>query len=176
VLWSAVRRRTAFADHVMLFARFSVFRNPIAKPLDILLPQIYVRNLQRKKRLNIAGLEAFARSALESCVRKYGENTTSLTDEIFVLLISDRRMESLHRRFLNQTGSTDVITFQHGEIFVSVPMAQRQARRFGTTLIREIQLYIVHGLLHLCGFNDQTAAQTRRMRSAEKAILRQVAV
>jgi probable rRNA maturation factor len=80
-------------------------------------------------------------------------------------------MASLHKKFLNQPGATDVITFQHGEIFVSVPTAQRQARQFETSLREEIQLYIVHGLLHLLGFDDRTRAGARRMRAAESAVL-----
>ncbi len=61
--------------------------------------------------------------------------------EISILLISDRRMSSLHRRFLNKTGSTDVITFDHGEIFISVETAREHARQFRTSTLCEIQLY-----------------------------------
>jgi len=85
-------------------------------------------------------------------------------------------MASLHRRFLHQTGPTDVITFQHGEIFISVPTARRQAREFGTSLNRELQLYIVHGLLHLKGFDDRTPAERRSMRAAEARIMRCILV
>src|SRR5207244_9483596 len=48
--------------------------------------------------------------------------------EVSVWLISDRRMALLHRKFLGQSGPTDVLTFQHGEIFISVDTAQRHAR------------------------------------------------
>ena len=47
--------------------------------------------------------------------------------EIFVLLISDRRMARLHRQFLNKAGPTDVLTFEHGEIFISVERARDHA-------------------------------------------------
>jgi probable rRNA maturation factor len=92
--------------------------------------------------------------------------------EVFVWLISDRRMAQVHRQFLGQTGPTDVLTFQHGEIFISVEMAKRQARTFGNSLTRELQLYIVHGLLHLHGFDDRTQADARKMHTTEKKILR----
>jgi probable rRNA maturation factor len=97
-----------------------------------------------------------------------------VTDEIFVLLISDARMTRLHEQFLHQSGATDVITFQHGEIFISVPTAFRQARQFGTTLLQELQLYIVHGLLHLHGFDDRTDRDRRQMRAAESMVLGRV--
>jgi probable rRNA maturation factor len=81
-------------------------------------------------------------------------------------------MADLHRQYMNQPAPTDVITFQHGEIFISVQTAKRQARQFQTSMMRELQLYVVHGLLHLHGFDDQTAPDTRRMRAAESAVLR----
>ncbi len=90
---------------------------------------------------------------------------------IFVWLISDRRMSRLHRQFLGETGPTDVLTFQHGEIFISVEMAKRHARLFGNSIMRELQLYIVHGLLHLHGFDDRTQSGARKMKKAQEKIL-----
>jgi len=64
------------------------------------------------------------------------------------------------------------MTFQHGEIFISVDTARRHARAFGNSLLRELKLYIVHGLLHLHGFDDQTPAEARKMKAAQERILR----
>ena len=77
-------------------------------------------------------------------------------------------MALLHRKFLGQRGPTDVMTFQHGEIFISVETARRHARAFGNSLLREIKLYIVHGLLHLHGFDDQTQAEAHKMKTAQE--------
>jgi probable rRNA maturation factor len=138
-----------------------------------LLRKIRVQNAQRKIRVNVADLEAFAERALLHCFRagRTMPVTTAKVREIFVWLISDRRMAELHRRFLNQSGPTDVITFQHGEIFISLPTARRNARRFGNPLRGELELYIVHGLLHLCGFDDSNKRVARKMRAAEERVL-----
>jgi len=80
-------------------------------------------------------------------------------------------MARLHRQFLGQAGPTDVLTFQHGEIFISVETAKRHGRKFGNSLIGELQLYIVHGLLHLHGFNDRTPGEAREMARIQKKIL-----
>ena len=80
-------------------------------------------------------------------------------------------MASLHRQFLNQSGPTDVLTFQHGEIFISIETARRQARAFGNSLTRELRLYIVHGLLHLHGFDDRKRTDARKMERIQKRIL-----
>jgi len=80
-------------------------------------------------------------------------------------------MSRLHLQFLGQTGPTDVLTFQHGEIFISVEIAKRHARMFENPFARELQLYIVHGLLHLHGFDDQTKDGARKMKKVQEKIL-----
>jgi probable rRNA maturation factor len=136
-------------------------------------PQIGVRNLQRKISLNAAGLEKFAAKALRCCLERHKRKETELSRlrSVFVWLVSDRRMSRLHRQFLGQRGATDVLTFQHGEIFISVATAKRHARAFGNSLTRELQLYIVHGLLHLNGFDDRTQPGARRMEKMQAKIL-----
>ena len=89
---------------------------------------------------------------------------------ISILLISDRRMSSLHRRFLNTAGPTDVITFDHGEIVISAETARKHARRFKSSTLREIQLYIVHGLLHLNGHEDRSKRGARKMEIVQQKI------
>jgi probable rRNA maturation factor len=134
--------------------------------------QIVVRNLQRAERVHTSSLQAAAEKALGLCL-KVGSKKTQLhkLKEISVLLISDRRMTALHRRFLQQEGITDVITFDHGEIFISTETARRQARQFGNTLQRELTLYIVHGFLHLHGFDDRSARDAARMRKTQENIM-----
>jgi probable rRNA maturation factor len=83
-------------------------------------------------------------------------------------------MSRLHRQFLGEIGPTDVLTFQHGEIFISVERAKRHAQAFGNTLVRELQLYIIHGLLHLHGFDDRTPAEARKMQRTQERILHSV--
>jgi len=136
-------------------------------------PKIIVHNLQRAVPLNVADLENFAAKALRFCLQLRKSEPTNLTKlrEISILFISDRRMALLHRRFLNQSGPTDVITFQHGEIFIAAQRARQHARTFGNSLGREVRLYIVHGFLHLHGFDDRSEADARKMKAAQEKIL-----
>ena len=137
-------------------------------------PEIFVRNRQRKIRVNVAELQDFATKAVRKSLQLRDEENTDLRrlDAVFVWLISDRRMTSLHRRFMHQTGPTDVLTFRHGEIFISVETAKRHARAFGTLLASELRLYIVHGLLHLHGFDDRMQPGAREMERTQEKILR----
>jgi probable rRNA maturation factor len=138
------------------------------------VPEISVHNLQRKISVNVAELEKFAGNAVQHSLELHQRQQTDLRklSEIFIWLISDGRMALLHRKFLGQSGPTDVLTFQHGEIFISVDTARGHARAFGNSLLRELKLYIVHGLLHLHGFDDRTPAEVRKMKKAQEKILR----
>ena len=138
------------------------------------VPEIIVHNLQRKISVNVAELEKFASNAVQHSLQLHQRQRTDLRKlaEIFIWLISDRRMALLHRKFLGQSGPTDILTFQHGEIFISVETAQRHAGAFGNSLLRELKLYIVHGLLHLHRFDDQTPRKAHKMKAAQEKILR----
>lgn len=99
--------------------------------------------------------------------------------EVDVILVSDRALAALHAQFLGDPSPTDVMAFDLGadadgpgaEIYVSVDCARRVARTRGVTAERELLLYVVHGALHLCGFDDHADADRKRMRAAEARVL-----
>jgi probable rRNA maturation factor len=136
-------------------------------------PGISVVNRQRTARVDVATLRDFAERALAACLDRPQRKSGCLADlgQVEVVLVSDKRIAQIHRRFMNDPGPTDVITFQHGEIVISIQTAKRQARRFGTTLDRELRLYIVHGLLHLQGFDDKTAAGAAEMKRVQEWVV-----
>lgn len=136
-------------------------------------PAIVVQNVQRKVQIDLTALQRFAEQALQLCLRIRPIGTLRLDKlrEIFVLIVSDRRIGGLNRQFLRESGPTDVITFEHGEIVISAETARRHARQFGNSLLRELQLYVVHGLLHLHGFDDRNRVGARKMKKAQERIL-----
>jgi probable rRNA maturation factor len=93
-------------------------------------------------------------------------------------------MSELHRRFMNVSGPTDVLTFPieldargralGGEVYVCVPEARRGAKSHGTRVADEVLLYALHGMLHLCGFDDRTPAEFQRMHRTEDRILTRI--
>jgi probable rRNA maturation factor len=91
-----------------------------------------------------------------------------------VAFLGDRALARLHARFLRDASPTDVITFagdpahrSAGEICVSVDAAARRTGAATDRLSREITLYVVHGWLHLAGYDDTRPAAKRAMRRAE---------
>lgn len=106
--------------------------------------------------------------------------------ELSVLFIGDRAMRSLNRAWRGKDRTTDVLsfslregTFSHirpemlGDIVVSVPVAARQAREEGHSLSREIDRLLVHGLVHLLGYDHERGPQeARRMSNKERELLK----
>jgi len=108
-----------------------------------------------------------------------------LTD-LSIALVGDKTMSALHQQFMNIPGPTDVLTFPlelnangkpiSGEVVICVPEARRRCRETKTELHKELLLYALHGLLHLCGFDDRTDRQFRRMHAMEDEILTRLGV
>jgi probable rRNA maturation factor len=99
--------------------------------------------------------------------------------ELSLAFMTDAELAGLHGQFLGDPAPTDVITFEGdtggataGEICVSVDAAVRQVGRGQRKLSEEITLYVVHGWLHLAGYDDLNAAAKRGMRRAEGRAMR----
>ncbi len=104
--------------------------------------------------------------------------------DISIAFMGDGRIRRLNHLYRGKDRATDVLAFPLGEgrrpkggrpvsgdIAISVDRARKQAKRFGSTFKREIYLYIIHGLLHLGGYDDEKAHSERAMRRKETEIL-----
>jgi len=99
--------------------------------------------------------------------------------DLSVAFLTDGALARLHGRFLDDASPTDVITFagdtalgQAGEICVSADAALRHAGGSARDYSRELTLYVVHGWLHLAGYDDTRPAAKRAMRRAESRAMR----
>ena len=137
-----------------------------------------LRNRQRVRPVETRLFRRLAMWALKESFRR--------TDfELGLHLIGAEEMACLNETFLDHEGSTDVITFDNrdpgagaelrGEIFISLDDAVKQAREFGTTWQSELTRYLLHGLLHLHGFDDLMPSARRLMKREENRLLREAA-
>ncbi len=103
--------------------------------------------------------------------------------EVDVALVDDATIARLNRRHLGHHGPTDVLAFPGtgqagdrtiGEVVVSLDRAREQAREAGWPLRHEVALLVVHGVLHLRGYDDRTPQDSARMRAAEHRVLRRL--
>jgi len=108
-----------------------------------------------------------------------------------ITFTDDAGIEPVNVKFLNHEGPTDVISFDYlddydedladpedpyvlGDLLISLETAERQAKEFGTNFNDEAILYIIHGILHLCGYDDHEENDIREMRAAEQRTMQVV--
>jgi probable rRNA maturation factor len=120
--------------------------------------EITILNRQRATRIATTPLGAFLRRAA-------AELRGPASFGLAVCLVSDRRMRQLHRRFRGRDRTTDVLSFATrvarprvllGDLVIAVPTAARQARQHGHSLSRELKILLLHGYLHLLGYDHET--------------------
>lgn len=116
-----------------------------------------------------------------------GERTLSALgrprNEVSVLLVNDRAIRRLHKAYLKYDYPTDVLAFPQqvgspspqahllGDVVISVETAARQAKEHGHSLSHELALLLIHGILHLFGYDDTTPAGHRRMWAKQATLL-----
>lgn len=101
------------------------------------------------------------------------------TGEVFFLFCSDEYLYKMNLQYLAHDTYTDIITFDlsesseyiSGEMYISLDRVNENASRHGTSLNDEIHRVMVHGILHLLGFNDKTEIDEREMRHQEEKCL-----
>lgn len=137
---------------------------------------VELANLQRRVPISPRRIGRTARRALRDLGRSDALVNLTFVDDAFI-----RR---LNRRFSGHDRPTDVLAFPldvpgpsrlWGEIVISAETAGRQARRLGIAVGLELDLLVVHGLLHLAGYDDREAGEARLMHQREREILEKTA-
>lgn len=130
---------------------------------------------QTGRRFDFERLKAFGESALEAVLAvpepAGGGGTLGKLPVVEVTIVGDEEISRVHEDFMDIPGPTDVITFDHGEIIISIDHAVVQGAENGVSLDRELALYLVHGLLHLRGYDDQSREEAATMSSLQEALL-----
>ncbi len=132
-------------------------------------------NLQKSMRL--------PRKAIREAVDLVAREELERDVLVSLAFVTDRHMARVNEQWLRHHGPTDVISFplaeKHagpddvfGELVISTDRALDEARKRGLSSRRELLLYVVHGMLHLAGFDDLKARDAKRMHRREEEILR----
>jgi probable rRNA maturation factor len=142
--------------------------------------EISLGNAQKRTEVDPAAVRRFARTVLE------GERAE--VDEVGIVFVEDVYSRELNRRFRGIDKPTDVLAFPLsedpdadppdrylGEVYVNVDRAAVQSAEYGVSLSREIARLLVHGLLHLLGYDHEiSAAEAKRMRAREEHFLHEL--
>ena len=144
---------------------------------------LFIKNRQRTIPINVRHLRWLTRSVLQDLL--FIEDF-----DLAIYIVRAPQMAELNKTYLQHEGSTDVITFDyseletrnpkpetvlHGELFISIDDAVAQAREFRTTWPAELARYVIHGILHLRGYDDLKPAARRKMKREEDRLLKKIA-
>lgn len=134
---------------------------------------IHLYNRQRKHRPNLPWLRRAVLAAHPLCLQRAKGPDAPLNEleEIEITIVSDPKIAEVHAEFLEDPTPTDVITFHHGEILVSADTALRQGQEHGQAINEELALYMIHGLMHLGGWDDHTPDEAAEMARQQGAVL-----
>jgi probable rRNA maturation factor len=118
---------------------------------------------------------------LKECARTVLVGEGAREAKVTLAFVDDATIANLNKRFLDHDGPTDVITFPYsqgkkleGEVVIGVEVAQREAAERRYDVNTELCLYVIHGILHLCGYDDRTDRDAAEMRKKERAYLKQL--
>ncbi len=142
--------------------------------------EVAVKNLQRKIPLNLAQASKIAKTIL----LHEGVKKANLS----IAFVSSQKIRALNKKFLKREYVTDVLAFDLkgngvpskkrrkvspvlGDIVISTDAAIQNANDYKSPLAREVVLYIIHGILHLLGYDDHSPRETKRMRKKEQELL-----
>tara|TARA_B100000963_G_scaffold326706_1_gene313953 strand:- start:1859 stop:2275 length:417 start_codon:yes stop_codon:yes gene_type:complete len=99
--------------------------------------------------------------------------------EINFIFCNDDYLQKINEKYLQHTDLTDVITFDYsqrkkliGDIYISIERVKENASKFDTTFKGEIARVMIHGILHLIGYDDKSTTEKKRMREMENKFLK----
>ncbi len=132
--------------------------------------KIIIKNYQKK-------IPIYPKRIKEIILKVLSQEGRKPSGQITICFVDDKRIKALNLRYLHKNAPTDVLSFDLSEakgqgpicadIVVSADTAAGNARAFKTTTSVELKLYVIHGLLHLLGYNDRTPKNKILMRKKE---------
>jgi probable rRNA maturation factor len=138
---------------------------------------VSIANQQERVELDYQRLKAAARAVLEGEMVK--------KSKITLAFMTDAAIHALNKKFLEHDEPTDVITFPYsspkaasleGDIAISTDTAVRAAEERGHATADELVLYVIHGVLHLCGYDDLDEEERKIMRGKESEYLERLKI
>ncbi|MBU0683715.1 MAG: rRNA maturation RNase YbeY [Candidatus Omnitrophota bacterium] len=150
--------------------------------------RINCRNQNKKRKINLSGIKKTAVAVLKNSEKKNAE--------VNIIFVSSQKMRAVHRTYLGKDVSTDVMAFPVesmnkkrqgseesfcpafqggsnflGDIIISSDKAFYNAKIYGTSFKEETALYVIHGLLHLLGYDDVSSEKKKVMKKKENEYL-----
>ena len=115
---------------------------------------------------------------LKKFIEKVIREEMKVPGDLNFILTGDDEIREINMEFMGRDYTTDVIAFNYnkgntinGEIYISIETVFRNSKKYDVTLRKEVVRVIIHGILHLCGYNDQDLEERREMKDKEERYL-----
>jgi len=144
------------------------------RPVESKSPQLEIVSRQRTCRFDLSFIAGMGKAAYPACLKSVFSSSAPLCRLTLIeaTILSDRKIAAVHHEFFDDPTPTDVITFHHGEILIGAGVVTENARRFARTPDEEAALCLIHGLLHLAGWDDLTSADAKKMARRQEQIFK----
>lgn len=132
------------------------------------------------KNLRIYGNKVISKHAIHNLVQSLKEYLEFSITSLDISFVNEAEMNKLNQKHKHHTGSTDILTFDYSnsdlsidaELIISTDDAIKNAKIFHVSIHDELMRLVIHGILHLLGYNDETRADKIVMRRKENLLLR----
>ena len=136
-----------------------------------------IRNLS----VNYKGTIKIDKSLIHKIVKKLAEDLNFKISSMQINFVNSKEMTRINSKYLNHNYSTDIITFNYsgtkneldGEIYISIDDVASNSKRFGVTFIEEVLRIVIHGFLHLLGYDDKDRKDRVTMKRLENRLFNQ---
>ncbi len=127
-----------------------------------------------KESVSIEFNEDLVSNWINSCISQ----VSKITGDLSVIFCNDEYLKTINIKYLNHDYYTDIITFDYsekdtisGDLFISIDRVIENAKLNNVHFINELYRVIIHGVLHLCGYNDKTVKEKKEIREKENFFL-----
>lgn len=130
---------------------------------------------------NLITLDERFENMLQSIANKTAELEGYNQGELSFAFVGNKQIQELNCKYRQVNSPTDVLSFSMddeiwGDIVISIERAQRQAEEYGHSLERELGYLVVHGILHLLGYDHKSPGEKEEMRQKEERVLSELGI
>jgi len=94
--------------------------------------------------------------------------------EVSLAIVGNAKIKEINKKYRKKNKVTDVLSFDYGEIFICLPQAKKQAKQLNHPFKKELAILLIHGILHLAGYKDETKKDYKNLLRKEKEVCQKI--
>lgn len=134
------------------------------------------RRLQIKMKIEINNLtkSRIDKRFLEKVAKQTFKILKIKLPEVSLAIVGNAKIKEINKKYRKKNKVTDVLSFDYGEIFICLPQAKKQAKQLNHPFKKELAILLIHGILHLAGYKDETKKDYKNLLRKEKEVCQKI--